>query len=274
MVVLSAPPGAVMAESGGRRKNRRDRRLSKHRHEQSGADAAAENFQLCCEPDNARRTSGGEVATAAGGTANGNAAPLEERGRYDEDARMIFLCNYVTKSMKIKPDKWARMLQTDEYNVKFYYLREYFVYFVLFLIQNVFQRNVVDFLEKDAHQALFITINFNGTLIVDTILAGVLSIQGAKNCYFVKRSPGVVHKLFPAESLIFGDLSNELTNTLVALNEEVLFPLIKTQIEAKQWPPIMQENVDKQLNEFNSALYQVYYKTNINFDNDTINFDR
>jgi len=40
-----------------------------------------------------------------------------------EDARLEFLLNYLTKSYKMKQEKWNKMMGTDEYRVSDFLLR-------------------------------------------------------------------------------------------------------------------------------------------------------
>ena len=35
----------------------------------------------------------------------------------DEDDRLEYILQYVTRSSKVKPDKWAKLMSTDEHRV-------------------------------------------------------------------------------------------------------------------------------------------------------------
>lgn len=41
----------------------------------------------------------------------------KDRKGDDEDERLEFLLNYLTKSMRLKQDKWNKMIGTEEYKV-------------------------------------------------------------------------------------------------------------------------------------------------------------
>lgn len=40
-----------------------------------------------------------------------------KKGQDDEDPRLEFFLNYLVKSIKLKQDKWNKMMATDEYRV-------------------------------------------------------------------------------------------------------------------------------------------------------------
>lgn len=37
----------------------------------------------------------------------------------EDDVRLQYLCNYVCVSLKVKAEKWMKLLTTDEYKVRF-----------------------------------------------------------------------------------------------------------------------------------------------------------
>lgn len=38
---------------------------------------------------------------------------------FEDDGRLQYLCNYVCVSMKVKAEKWMKLLMTDEHRVRF-----------------------------------------------------------------------------------------------------------------------------------------------------------
>lgn len=44
-------------------------------------------------------------------------AKKKEKGEDDEDERLEFVLNYLTKSMRMKQEKWNKMIAIEEYKV-------------------------------------------------------------------------------------------------------------------------------------------------------------
>lgn len=49
-------------------------------------------------------------------TVGGNAVTSATMN-FEDDGRLQFLCNYVCVSMRVKPEKWLKLLMTDDYRV-------------------------------------------------------------------------------------------------------------------------------------------------------------
>lgn len=48
----------------------------------------------------------------------------EEKKKDDgSDERIEFILNYLAKAIRLKSDKWAKMIQTEEYKVRNYFLK-------------------------------------------------------------------------------------------------------------------------------------------------------
>ena len=79
------------------------------------------------------------------------------------DPRQDFIQDFTLKSLRLKPDKWTRMLVSDE--------------------QRTFLAN---FTERAYPQELVISQNFSGHLVIHTDWPSPLKNKGV---YFVKREP-------------------------------------------------------------------------------------
>ena len=112
------------------------------------------------------------------------------------DGRIEFMCDYVMRTMKIKPDRWMKMYNVDENKQMF-----------------------MDFFEKPDNLQLIIISN----------IANVLSLsfewpatQKTKACYFVKKSKDPVQKDANIRSaMMYGDLSYAPVDQLAAFVDEV-----------------------------------------------------
>lgn len=113
------------------------------------------------------------------------------------DSRVEFIADFVLKTMKLKPDKWAKMYSLDENKMLF-----------------------MEFFEKPELPAL----------VVASTAAGALTVQyewptnpKGKACYFVKKSSESVSKdAGLKDSLIYGDMSSNPLDQLSAFVDEVL----------------------------------------------------
>ena len=126
------------------------------------------------------------------------------------DVRFDFLSEYVLKTMKLKPDKWAKLTGNDEY-----------------------RQWVIDFFEKPEHNILIIMQNNAGQLQPSFDFP---TSTKSKSVYFLKREKGMnVGKDNYKTALTYGDLSYSPLDHLSALVDEVcmqtvLYNLFKSGI--------------------------------------------
>lgn len=50
----------------------------------------------------------------------------DKKGDADEDLRLEFLLNYLTKTLRMKMEKWMKMITTEEYSVSLFSFNYYF----------------------------------------------------------------------------------------------------------------------------------------------------
>ena len=114
------------------------------------------------------------------------------------DIRFEFISEYVLKTMKLKPDKWAKLVGNDEY-------RQY----------------LMDFFEKQEHNILVIMQNNAAQLQPSYEFP---SSTKSKSVYFMKKEKGInVGKDNYKTALAYGDLSYSPLDHLSALVDEVSY---------------------------------------------------
>ncbi|XP_075210990.1 dynein heavy chain at 93AB [Lycorma delicatula] len=147
------------------------------------------------------------------------------------DNRLEFLGNFVQKTLKLKPEKWSRLLATEEF------------------------RNVVmDFLDKPEPVLLIVLQNNAAQLIPATSFPVSLKSKAA---YFIKRSKISVPRENLNHALILGDMATKPIEQLATLVDEIFVPLLSNPSNHKNWPPTVAQDVSQHVHSLKSTVYQV-----------------
>ena len=119
----------------------------------------------------------------------------EEEAKDAADFRIDFLQEYALKTMKLKPDKWAKMMSQEETIVV-----------------------LMEFLEKAENRFLCVYVNQQGQMMptVDFPTA-----NKAKAVYFIKRKADVIKKDNLKSLLSFGDMSYTPLDHLTSMVDAV-----------------------------------------------------
>ncbi|KAF2900340.1 hypothetical protein ILUMI_05842 [Ignelater luminosus] len=149
----------------------------------------------------------------------------------DVDMRLEFLLNYLIKTMKIKQDKWTKMITTDEYNK---------------LIMNFFNNPNIP--------RLVMTINAGGQLQPVTEFPNNLK---TKSSYFIRKQKEIITWENFREILLFGDMSPKPVEELAVLIEEVFVPLLTNPANQQGWPKVVADDVLKHVYAFRNNVYQI-----------------
>eukprot|EP00731_Ephydatia_muelleri_P012058 Em0006g952a len=145
---------------------------------------------------------GGEEAAGGGST---------------EDPRLEALSQYTLKTIKQKPDKWAKMMGLEE---------------------NVMMIN--EFLEKPEIRLLVIFANQQGLL---TPSKQFPNSTKTKAVYFLKRQADAVKKENIKALLIFGDMSHVPLDQLASIVESLLVPIVANQKNQSKWPKVVSQDL-------------------------------
>lgn len=95
-----------------------------------------------------------------------------------QDPRYEFLGSYVTKSLRLKPEKWTRIFSVEEYRT-----------------------TLKDFVDKPTQLILIVILTASAQLIPSSSFPCALKTKGV---YFVKKKAGVVPKERCNEMVIAG----------------------------------------------------------------------
>lgn len=153
------------------------------------------------------------------------------------DNRMDFLGLFVQKTLKLKPEKWSRMMATEEH-----------------------KSVVMKFLERPFPLLLVIILTPTAQLVASNTFP--LAQLKSKGIYFIKRGLGPVCKIKPSETIIMGDLSCKIIDQLASLVDEVLVPLLSNSQNHGRWPVVIAKDVQKHVHSLKSTVYQVKGQVN------------
>jgi dynein heavy chain len=139
----------------------------------------------------------------------------DEEGQ--NDPRIEFLQQYTLKTMKLKNDKWLKMMSQEENLVL-----------------------VNEFMERGDRHIMVIYANASGQLVPMNTFP---TTTKAKAVYFIKRSSESVKKENYKTLLMFGDVSHIPLDQLSFLVESVFIPLISNGSNNISWPRVVTSDV-------------------------------
>jgi dynein heavy chain len=132
------------------------------------------------------------------------------------DFRMDFLQEYSLKTMKLKPDKWTKMMSQEDSTVL-----------------------LMDFLEKAETRFLCIFVNQQSQMAPTDEFP---TVNKTKAVYFVKRKAEPVKKE-NLKDLIFGDMSYTPLDHLTSLVDAVMVPLLSNNYNHTKWPSVVSTDI-------------------------------
>ncbi|XP_066262344.1 dynein beta chain, ciliary-like [Euwallacea similis] len=148
-----------------------------------------------------------------------------------EDVRLEFLLSYLTKSYKMKQDKWNKMIGTDEY-----------------------RKLILKFFEDPTQKMLLLTLPSTGLLTPFTSFN--LQIK-QKYTYFIrKKSEAITMENFRSV-LTFGDVSGHPIEDLSVLVEGVFLPLMSNSANQVGWPKVVSQDVVTHVRAFKNTIDQI-----------------
>ncbi|KYN05431.1 Dynein beta chain, ciliary [Cyphomyrmex costatus] len=155
------------------------------------------------------------------------------------DFRLEYIGGFVQKSLKLKPEKWGRLLLTEEY-----------------------RNMVLDFLDKPLPIALFVVLTPNAQLVASSSFP--IPCQRTKGVYAVKvtQAPLPKDKEACSAMLIVGDLSHRIVDQLATLVDNVVAPLLTKPENHKDLPEVAIHDICKHVHALRGTLYQVKGQVN------------
>lgn len=153
------------------------------------------------------------------------------------DHRFEFMGSYVQKTLKLKPEKWLRVITVEEHKLV-----------------------IREFLDRPYPMILIIIQTPSAQLLPATSFP--LSQLKTKGVFFIKKHPMEVPKENCADCLIVGDLATRPIDQLSSLVDEVFVPLLSNSDNHKGWPEMVAHDVEKHVHSLKSTVYQVQGQVN------------
>ncbi|XP_022235142.1 dynein beta chain, ciliary-like, partial [Limulus polyphemus] len=149
----------------------------------------------------------------------------------DSDSRLEFIYSYIELSLKIKPDKWTKMLSVEDN-----------------------KQLIMDFLDKADRHTLIFADSGSGQL---TPLSDFPSILKAKAVYFIKHVKEAVPKENIHKALMYGDLSSSPLEQLQAVIDEVFAPILCNPQNHRRWPKVVADDIVQHVLDFQSTMFRI-----------------
>lgn len=141
------------------------------------------------------------------------------------DTRLDFMGSFIQKTLKLKPEKWQRLLTFEE------------------------QKTVIkDFLDYPLPMVMVIILTQSAQLLPVTSFP--LAQLKSKGVYFVKKLPIEIPRDNCACWLISGDLATRSIDQLSCLVDEIFVPLLSNTDNHKGWPEMVAQDVLKHVRDF------------------------
>ncbi|GAB0093903.1 hypothetical protein DMENIID0001_090950 [Sergentomyia squamirostris] len=151
-----------------------------------------------------------------------------------EDGEEIihFLSSYLIKTLRLKIDKWHKLMTTDDTRTV-----------------------VIQWLSKPNERLLLITVNQLGYFQPMLKISPTIK---SKTCYFIRKTvPCSLTNENYRDNIIFGDTSSRSIEDLAVLVEEVFFPLLSNQLNRIDWPEPIAKDVESHMQELRDVVAEV-----------------
>jgi len=148
------------------------------------------------------------------------------------DPRLELMGSFVIKSLKLKPEKWTRVVTVEEH-----------------------KGIIKEFLDRNTPVVLIIILTPAAQLVPSTTFP--LSQLKSKGVYFIKRYALPIPREDCGNFIIYGDLATRTIDQLSALVEEVLVPLLSNEDNYRSWPIMVAQDVQKHVHSLKSTVHQV-----------------
>ncbi|XP_065078949.1 dynein beta chain, ciliary [Ochlerotatus camptorhynchus] len=153
-------------------------------------------------------------------------------GSSNSDPRFEFLGSFVQKTLKLKPEKWHRLVTLEEHKAV---LKEFF--------------------DNPASLVLIIILTPSAQLI--PLVSFPIQQLKNKGVYFVKKNAIEVPREGCKDCLVVGDLATRTIDQLSCLVDEIFVPLLSNSDNHHGWPEMVAQDVQKQVHSLKSTVYQV-----------------
>lgn len=168
---------------------------------------------------------------------------LEEDPDDVHDNCLEFMGSYVTKSLRVKYDKWQKLVTAEESKAR---TSNTMKDNLLRKLPNL-QIPVIQWLSDPSKLMLVVTVNAYGALIARDVLSKEFS---QKSCFFIRKSIPLrfTTKIDLHQSLVYGDTTcSHAVEELAILVEEVYYPLLHNKTNQVTWPEELRQDIEKKV---------------------------
>ncbi|XP_039284796.1 dynein beta chain, ciliary [Nilaparvata lugens] len=158
-------------------------------------------------------------------------AEIGDEDAVESDPRLLFIYNYLSKTVKFKVDKWQKMMGNEE-----------------------FKSIIMDFFSKTFINMLVVRLTPAGVLMPShTFPPG----SKVKMSYFVRCREEVITPENFKELIVYGDVAPKPIDELAVLVEEVMMPLLTNPSNHTNWPQVVVHDVKKHVTDLKNIVYKV-----------------
>ncbi|KAJ8925640.1 hypothetical protein NQ315_009485 [Exocentrus adspersus] len=157
----------------------------------------------------------------------------KEEGKQEEgeDDRLEFILAYLTKSHRLKQEKWNKMIAVEEN-----------------------KKMILNFLNNPTEKMLIMTIPTTGLLTPMTQFTATIK---QKFTYFIRRTPEAVTMENFRSVLTFGDMGGKPVEELAVLMEGLFVPVLSNKDNQRGWPKVVAEDVVAHVRAFKGTVEQI-----------------
>ncbi|KAJ8682462.1 hypothetical protein QAD02_018254 [Eretmocerus hayati] len=155
------------------------------------------------------------------------------------DPRLDYIGQVVQKSLKLKPDKWVRLLVTEEH-----------------------RSVVLDFLDKTMPAVLFVVLTPSAQLVPSCGFP--MPCARTKGIYAIKMKPSPIPKERDdcVAMLLTGELSHRVVDELATLVDNIFAPLLSKPENHPRLPQVALADIARHVHSLRGTLYQVKGQVN------------
>ncbi|XP_011314378.1 dynein beta chain, ciliary-like [Fopius arisanus] len=155
----------------------------------------------------------------------------DKREEKKEDLRLQFIFEYLKCSSGLKPDKWSKMINTQES-----------------------KDLILKFFNTPTENMLTMQVSSAGVLIP---ALGIQPGAKVKTSYFARRQPVNITEVNYREMLIPGDMSPKPIEDFAVLMEEVYTPMLTNSENQERWPLFLRKDVEKRVHDMKNSIYEL-----------------
>ncbi|XP_058455827.1 dynein beta chain, ciliary-like isoform X2 [Malaya genurostris] len=148
-----------------------------------------------------------------------------------EDPCAAFVGSYVLKTMRLKEEKWQKLMGNEDFKVI-----------------------VMEWVKRANVRRLIVTLNNAGALIPTHFFP---TTGKGKRCFFVKVTETVLNVDDIREQIMYGDLSANPIDDLATIVDEIFYPIISNPRNQDGWPDVIKKDVDSHFQDLRNIITEV-----------------